>query len=214
MKFRIGLTFTRQDWWSPKYTSFIVCTCVCVDPVVWTCAFGPWCVHLSQPQLQHELSVPTLSHTHVMLCTFCCLCLGPLVSLDHKSQPWSWTIVCSAHLSVSPASSTPISTQEGLIISWLVETGVLGAGKHKIRRTKGFFKSHCKAMQSSLDWSPLSYGKTFLNWWAMTLPHANDVQIYWMVWCGWTWHQSHAMAFKVTKSQPKWTPMRKFQVIC
>lgn len=57
----------------------------------------------------------------VMLWTFYCLCLGPLAPLDHYSWCWSWTSLCPAHFSVFPAS---ISTREGLLISWLVKTGV------------------------------------------------------------------------------------------
>lgn len=120
---------------------------VCVYPVDWTCVFSPQCIHQSQPQLQNECSVPTLTHTcyavNILLFLFGSTC--PL-----RSWSWSWSIFCPEYFSVFPASNASISTQGRL---WLVETGVFRAAKMQNLKNRGFFKSYCKSIQSS-DWSP------------------------------------------------------------
>ncbi len=76
----------------------------------------------------------------------------------------------------------------GILLAWFGSTCPL--------RGKG----HCRSIQSCSEWSPLSCDETFLSWWEWSLPgwqcpHPQGTRAHWMLWWGWKWCESYAMAF-------------------
>lgn len=86
-KFCIGLTFAKQGWWSLNYTSFTICTGMCISCRLNMCVQST--VHSSEPTTAAEwmFSSNSHTHTHVMLWISYCFCLGPLVPLGPDPGP-------------------------------------------------------------------------------------------------------------------------------
>lgn len=85
--------------------------------------------------------------------------------------------------------------------------------------TSAWVDSHYKWIQSFTDGSPLSYDETFRSWWARSLPgwlrrHSQGAVTKWIVWWVWQLCKSRVMALTITRSQPSWTPMGHFVVMC